>query len=172
MIISKSIYVAANGSISFFLTEWYSIVYIYHIFIIHFSVDGHLGCFHVLVTVISAVNIGVHLSFRITVFSRYMPKRGTARSYSINGASLMAQRAKKLPAMWEGWVLEELLSRWHSGKESSAGEYVWSLGQEDSLEKEIAIHSTILAWEIPWTEEPDDGVTKSWTQSGDWTWVK
>ena len=31
--------------------------------------------------------------------------------------------------------------------------WVWSLGQEDSLEKEIATHSSILAWEIPWTEE-------------------
>ena len=32
--------------------------------------------------------------------------------------------------------------------------WVWSLGQEDPLEKEMATHSTILAWEIPWTEEP------------------
>ena len=31
---------------------------------------------------------------------------------------------------------------------------VWFLGQEDSLEKEMATHSSILAWEIPWTEEP------------------
>ena len=31
---------------------------------------------------------------------------------------------------------------------------VWSLGQEDPLEKEMAAHSSILAWEIPWTEEP------------------
>ena len=31
---------------------------------------------------------------------------------------------------------------------------VWSLGQEDPLEKEMATHSNILAWEIPWTEEP------------------
>ena len=31
---------------------------------------------------------------------------------------------------------------------------VWSLGQEDLLEKEMATHSSILAWEIPWTEEP------------------
>ena len=31
---------------------------------------------------------------------------------------------------------------------------VQSLGQEDSLEKEMAMHSSILAWEIPWTEEP------------------
>ena len=31
---------------------------------------------------------------------------------------------------------------------------VWSLGQEDPLEKEMATHSNILAWEIPWAEEP------------------
>ena len=32
--------------------------------------------------------------------------------------------------------------------------WVQSLGQEDPLEKEMATHSSILAWEIPWTEEP------------------
>jgi len=32
--------------------------------------------------------------------------------------------------------------------------WVWFLGQEDSLEKKMATHATILAWEIPWTEEP------------------
>ena len=32
--------------------------------------------------------------------------------------------------------------------------WVWSLGQEDPLEKEMATHSSILAWEIPQTEEP------------------
>ena len=31
---------------------------------------------------------------------------------------------------------------------------VWSMGQEDPVEKEMAIHSSILAWRIPWTEEP------------------
>ena len=45
----------------------------------------------------------------------------------------MAQTVKNLPAMWEAWVR--------------------SLGQEDPLEKGIATHSSILAWEIPWTEE-------------------
>ena len=49
-------------------------------------------------------------------------------------ASLMAQMAKNLPAMQETWVR--------------------SLGQEDPPEKEMAIHSSILAWRIPWTEEP------------------
>ena len=33
--------------------------------------------------------------------------------------------------------------------------WVWSLGQEDSLEKEMGTQSSILAWEIPWTEKPD-----------------
>jgi len=33
--------------------------------------------------------------------------------------------------------------------------WVQSLGQEDPLEEEMAIHSSILAWEIPWTEEPE-----------------
>ena len=38
---------------------------------------------------------------------------------------------------------------------ANAGDKVRSLGQEDPLEEELAIHSTrILAWEIPWTEEP------------------
>ena len=32
--------------------------------------------------------------------------------------------------------------------------WVWSLGQEDPLEEEMATHSSILAWKIPWTEEP------------------
>ena len=54
----------------------------YHIFFIHSSVDGHLGCFHVLAIVNSAsMNIGVHVSFWIMVFSRYMPRSGIAGSY-------------------------------------------------------------------------------------------
>ena len=48
-------------------------------------------------------------------------------------ASLVAQRLKRLPAMRETWVQ--------------------SLGWEDPLEKEMATHSSILAWRSPWTEE-------------------
>ena len=53
----------------------------YHIFT-HSSVDGHLGCLHVLAIVNSAaVNIGVHVSFLTIVLSGYMPWNGIARSY-------------------------------------------------------------------------------------------
>ena len=46
---------------------------------IHLSVNGHLGCFHVLAVVNgAAMNVGVHVSFQIRVFSRYMPRSGTA----------------------------------------------------------------------------------------------
>ena len=49
-------------------------------------------------------------------------------------ASLVAQTVKRLPAMQEIWVR--------------------SLGGDDPLEKEMAIHSGTLAWKIPWVEEP------------------
>ena len=53
-----------------------------HIFFIHSSVDGHLGCFHVLAIVNrAAMNILVHNSFWIMVFSGYMPSNGIAGSY-------------------------------------------------------------------------------------------
>ena len=54
----------------------------YHIFFIRSSVNGHLGCFHVLAIVNStAVNIGVHVSFRTMIFFGYMPRSGIAGSY-------------------------------------------------------------------------------------------
>ena len=58
-------------------------MYIYHIFFMHSSVSGHLGCSHVLAIVNSAaMNIGVHVSFQIIVFSEYMPRSRIAGSYA------------------------------------------------------------------------------------------
>ena len=50
--------------------------------------------------------------------------------------SLVAQTLKNLPAMWETEV--------------------WSLGREDPLKKGLGTQSSILAWKIPWTEEPGE----------------
>ena len=79
MIISRFIHVATNGIISFFfMTEQYSIVYMYHIFFIH----GYLGFSHILAIVDHAAgNIGVDISFQISIFSSYMPWSRSARSY-------------------------------------------------------------------------------------------
>ena len=57
-------------------------MYTYHDFFIHSSVDGHLGCFHVLAIVNSAaMNSGTHVSFSILVSSGPMPRSGIAGSY-------------------------------------------------------------------------------------------
>ena len=74
------------------------------------------------------------------------PGEGIGYPLEYSWASLVAQTAKNQPAILEMWVQ--------------------SLGWEDPLEKERATHSNILAWRIPWTEEPSvlhtvHGVAKS-----------
>ena len=77
---------------------------------------------------------------------RKIPEQRCSRSWALSGLSLrcssavsfaMAQWVKKPPAM------QETQEMW-----------IWSLGWEDPLEEEMATNSSILAWKIPWTEEP------------------
>ena len=63
-----------------------------------------------------------------------MKYKSLEKNYHGNWTSLVAQRLKRLPPMRENWVQ--------------------FLGREDPLEKETAIHSSILAWRIPRTEKP------------------
>ena len=64
----------------------------------------------------------------------YVVANDLATALQYYRTSLIAQLVKNLPAMQETWV--------------------HSLDWEDPLEKEMAAHSSILAWRIPWTEEP------------------
>ena len=83
---SSFIHLIRTDSNEFFLmAEYYSMVYMYHSFLIHSSADGHLGCFHVLAIINSAaMNIGVHVSLSDLVSSVCMPRSGIARSYGIS----------------------------------------------------------------------------------------
>ena len=88
----------------------------------------------------SFLSLIIHCLYSINSFAldwQEMEKNTESRFacfLEFKGASLVAQRLKCLPAMWETWVR--------------------SLGREDPLEKEMATHSSTLAWRIPWTEEP------------------
>ena len=62
----------------------------YYSFLIHLSADGHLGCFHVLAIIDSAVmNIGVHMSLSDLVSSVCMPRSGIAGSYGSSISSFL-----------------------------------------------------------------------------------
>ena len=77
--------------------------------------------------------IEVYLIYSVVLVSGVQQSDWVIHIYVLR-ASLVAQWVKDVPAMWES--------------------HVWSLSWEDSLEKEMATHSGILVWRIPWTEMP------------------
>ena len=97
-----------------------------HIFFIPSSVDGHLGFFHVLAILNSAAgNIGVHLSFRIMIFSGYIPRSGIAGSY---GSFIFS--SFKEPLYCSPYKVRILLQGTKRGSGSLKFIPFWSLGQE------------------------------------------
>ena len=88
---SSFIHLIRTDSNEFFLmAESYSMVYMYHSFLIHSSADGHLGCFHVLAMINSAVmNIEVHVSLSDLVSLVCMPRSGIAGSYGSSRSSFL-----------------------------------------------------------------------------------
>ena len=132
--VSRFIYMTTNDQILFFL--WLRVlhcIYVSHLY--PFTVEGHLDRFHVLNIVNSAaVNTGVCMSFWITVFLGNVAISGIAGSYGSFRGFLDSSVVKNPPVMQETRV-----------------QY---LGQEDLPEEGMATHSNILAWRIPWTEEP------------------
>ena len=86
--------------------------------------------------------MGIYAQIHVILFFMYI--------YEIRGASFVAQLVKNLPSVQETWV--------------------WLLGWEDPLEKQMATHSSSLALKILWTEEPG-GLQSIWSQRVGHNWA-
>ena len=101
----------------------------------HFYYCDLFTYFHFFYFIFSVpIPFSLFFNFSISFSILIKPLSSTVKNFCIPiyGASLVAQRVKHLPTTWETWVQ--------------------SLGREDPLEEEMAIHSSTLTWKIPWTE--------------------
>ena len=140
-------YVAYVKMSFLFKAGYYSIGCIHHTLFIHSSVHGYLGCFWLLRMI--AMNMGAQIVVQVPAFFfGYTPRSGIAGSYS-NSALLC-------------W----LSVRIHLPRQKTQ---IQSLSWENPLENEMATYSIILAWAIPWPEEPSR--LQSTVSQRSWTWL-
>ena len=111
------------------------------------------------------VSLNILFSFS---YSKKLKYSGYTVLYKLQVYNIVIYNFKRLYSIYE-------LPWWLSGKEFACQSKIngSTLGREDSLEKELATHSSILAWESPRTQEPgrlqSTGLKKRWTPLGDET---
>ena len=103
------------------------------------------------------------LIYGVCVCTLLRPKKNEIMPFAATWMDLRDYNTKWSKSEEERKIPHDITYVWNlhfpdglDGKESAcnAGDWVWSLGQEDSLEKGMATHSSILVWRVPWTEEP------------------
>ena len=131
-----------------------------HFFPFHSSVDGRLGCFHVLAIANragAAVNVGVHVSFQIMIFSWYVPWSKIAGSFISssldngegNGNPLQYSSLENPMDGGAWWAAVHGVAK----RRTQLSDFTFTF-HFPALEKEMATHSSVLAWRIPGTGEP------------------
>ena len=144
----------------------------YHNSFIHSSVDGHIGCFHVLAIVNSAeMKNEIHMSLSIFVSSGYMPWSGIAGSYG----GFIPSFLRNLHTLFHNGCISLHCHQQCKSVPFSLHLFQHLLFVDFLAEKAMAPHSSTLAWKIPWTGgawwAAVHGVAKSRTRLSDFTFT-